>query len=390
MEVKKLEYLNNVINKEIDDGKISGAAICILHENNQVFRKEYGLANIENKQPIKENTIYRMYSMTKPVTAAAAMILFERGQLNLLAPVSNYLEGFHNQKVWTEDGHVELNRLVTVQDLLNMTSGVVYPDGSFEVGRQMGALYDEAAQLFEKNTPFDTIEFCNRMGQVPLAFQPGDRWHYSASADVLGAVIEVASGKRFRDFLKDEIFIPLGMVDTDFYVPSEKLERFAQMYDYVEDRKALVPFRNYFLGLYHYESCPAFESGGAGLVSTIDDYAKFALMLANNGVYNGIRILGKKSVDYIGEPQLTNEQAITYNWDSINGYSYGNLMRILVDPVKAGSNGSVGEFGWDGWAGNYFMVDRKENLVMLYMIQRCGGTNPDLMRRMRAIIYGAI
>ncbi len=390
MEAKKLEYLSNVINKEIVDGKISGAAICVIHENKQVFRKEYGLANIEKEQPMKKDTIYRMFSMTKPVTAVAAMILFERGELNLLSPVSDYLEGFKNQKVWTDKGLVDLNRSATIQDLLNMTSGVVYPDGSFEVGRQMGVLYDEAARLFEQDTPLNTIEFCNRIGQVPLAFQPGDHWHYSASADVLGAVIEVASGKRFSEFLRDEIFTPLGMVDTDFYVPAEKLERFAQMYDYMEDKKQLQPFVNYFLGLYHYESNPAFESAGAGLVSTIEDYAKFALMLANDGIYNGVRILGKKSVDYLGVPQLTNEQANTYNWDSISGYSYGNLMRILVDPGKAGSNGSIGELGWDGWAGNYFMVDRKENLVMLYMIQRCGGTGPDLIRRLRAIIYSAL
>ncbi|MFT4146870.1 MAG: serine hydrolase domain-containing protein [Mobilitalea sp.] len=390
MELENLEYLSRVIKKEIDAGKISGAAICVLHENKQVFRKEYGLADIEKERPIKQDTIYRMFSMTKPVTAVAAMILFERGELNLLSPVSDYLEGFKNQEVWTDNGLVELNRSVTIQDLLNMTSGVVYPDGSFEVGRQMGALYDEAARLFEQDTPLNTVDFCNHMGQVPLAFQPGDHWHYSASADVLGAVIEVASGKRFSEFLREEIFTPLGMVDTDFYVPDEKMERFAQMYDYIEDKKQLEPFRNYFLGLYHYESSPAFESGGAGLVSTIDDYARFALMLANNGVYNGVRILGKKSVDYLGVPQLTKEQAATYNWDSISGYSYGNLMRILVDPVKAGSNGTIGEFGWDGWAGNYFMVDRKENLVMLYMIQRCGGTNPNLMRRLRANIYGAI
>jgi CubicO group peptidase (beta-lactamase class C family) len=271
-----------------------------------------------------------------------------------------------------------------------MTSGIAYPDESFEAGRRMGALFAEVDKEYYSGKPVDTVGLCNRMGQVPLEFQPGERWRYGASADVLGAVVEVASGVRFGQFLQEDIFDPLNMTDTGFYVPKDKYDRFATAYDYDTKQNKLVPFTSDFLGIHGYEAPPAFESGGAGLVSTAKDYTRFALMLANGGTYNDKRILGHKTVEYLTTPQLTEKQAVTYDWDSIKGYSYGNLLRVLVDPVKAASNGSVGEFGWDGWTGNYFFVDRKEKLVMIYMVQKCGGTNPDFMRRLRSIIYGAL
>lgn len=349
-----------------------------------------GFADIENRTPIQQDTIYRMFSMSKPVTAVATMILYERGQLNLLAPVSDYLEGFHNQQVLTSDGLIPIKRAVTIQDLLNMTSGIAYPDESFEVGRRMQKVFSEVEQSYHKGIKVSTIEFANRIGRVPLEFQPGEHWRYGASADVIGAIIEVISGKSFGQFLKDEIFHPLNMVDTDFYVPEEKLHRFSKAYEYNAELKSLIPFTGDMLAIFDYLIPPSFESGGAGLVSTIKDYSRFAQMLANNGVHNGIRILGRKPVEYLSTPQLTPTQAITYDWDAQTGYNYGNLMRSMVDPAKAASNGSIGEFGWDGWTGNHFMVDPKEKLVMLYMIQRCGGTNPSMLRKLRSINYGAI
>ncbi len=390
MEYKNLEQLSVVIQKEIDAGEIAGAAIRVIHNNEIFYQDELGFADIERNIPIERDTIYRMFSMSKPVTAVAAMILYERGQLNLLAPVSDYLEGFHDQQVLTANGLIPTKREVTIQDLLNMTSGIAYPDESFEVGRRMQKVFSEVESSYHKGVKVSTVELANRIGRVPLEFQPGDHWRYGASADVIGAVIEVVSGKSFGQFLKDEIFSPLNMVDTGFYVPEEKLYRFSKAYEYNTEMKSLLPFTGDMLAIFDYLSPPSFESGGAGLVSTIKDYSRFALMLANNGVHNGVHILGRKSVEYLSTPQLTPTQALTYDWDSQAGYNYGNLMRSMVDPAKAASNGSIGEFGWDGWTGNYFMVDPKEKLVMLYMIQRCDGTNPTMLRKFRSIIYGAL
>jgi len=385
-----LKYLSSVMQNEVESRAINGSAIRVIHNNKIIYENELGFADKEKGVPVGKDTIYRLYSMSKPITAVATMILYERGVLNLLAPVSDYLEGFQKQKVLTEVGLVNVQRPITIQDLLNMTSGVVYPDGDFEVGRRMEALFTEVDNQYREGNPVNTVDFCNRMGRIPLEFQPGERWRYGASADILGAIIEVASGRKLSKFLQDEIFVPLGMVDTGFYVPEEKADRFAAIYEYVAEHNQLEVFIRSFLGIHSYSTPPAFESGGAGLVSTIEDYSRFAMMLANSGILNDVRILGHKTVEYLAIPQLNVAQAAYFSWDAMTGYSYGNLMRSMVDPVRAASNGSVGEFGWDGWTGNYFFVDPKENLIMIYMIQKCDGGNPSLLRKLRSIVYGAL
>lgn len=390
MRKEQLEYLKPILQQEIDAGAIAGAAIRVIHEDRTVYDERLGFADREKRACVAADTIYRLYSMTKPITCAAIMILYERGQLQLLAPVSQYLEGFRNQKVWTDNGLVDAVREVTIQDLLNMTAGIVYPDESFEAGRQMSQLFAEVDQLHDQGTPISTIEFCNRAGRIPLEFQPGERWRYGACADILGGIIEVVSGRKLGDFLRRELFEPLGMKDTDFYVPEEKVGRLAQIYDYKPEQKRLEVYNNKFLCLRDYTTPPTLEMGGAGLFSTMEDCSRFARMLVNGGTYNGTQILGRKTVEYMGTPQLTKEQAVSYNWDSQYGYNYGNLMRSLIDPVKGVTNGSVGEFGWDGWTGNYFFIDRKEKLVMLYMIQRCAGGNPVLIRKLRQVIYSSL
>jgi len=387
---KNLEYINPIMQQEIDHGAINGAAVRVIHNNKVVYENELGFADKEKGIPIRKDTIYRLYSMSKPVTAVATMILFERGILNLLAPVSDYLEGFQKQKVLTAEGLASVQRQVTIQDLLNMTSGVVYPDEEFEAGRRMEALYTESEEQYRQGKPMNTVDFCNRIGKMPLKFQPGQQWCYGASADILGAVIEVATGRKFSQFLQDEIFLPLGMADTGFYVPEEKVDRFAAIYEYNTKRNQLEVFSEIFLGIDDYMTPPVFESGGAGLVSTIEDYSRFAMMLGNGGTLNGVRILGHKTVEYLAKPQLNAEQLAYFGWDAMTGYSYGNLMRSMTSQATAASNGSVGEFGWDGWTGNYFFIDPVENLIMIYMIQKCDGGNPSLLRKLRSIIYGAL
>lgn len=390
MNTEQLNYIAPLIENEINNNQISGASMLIIQNNQEIFRDVYGLADKENNKAITTDTIFRLYSMTKPVTTVATMILYERGLLDLYAPVSRYLDGFKNQKVYTSDGLVDVKKEATIQDLLNMTSGVVYPDQSYEVGIMMQKLYDEVDEKANNGTPVNTVDLCNMIGKMPLEFHPKEGWRYGASADILGAVIEIVSGKKYSDFLKDEIFKPLGMIDTDFYVPKEKLDRFSVLYEYKDDVKNIVPCTWNFLGLRDYLTPPAFESGGAGLVSTINDYQKFALMLVNGGTYNGIRILGRKTVEYLSKNQIDEKQAKGYNWDQLKGYGYGNLMRTMVNTELAASNGSLGEYGWDGWAGNYFFIDPKEQLVMIYMIQKCGGTNPEVTRKIRSIIYSTI
>ncbi len=380
------ERVDKLINDEIAAGQIAGANLMVIKDGEEKFFSSYGQMDMENGKEMKRDTIFRMFSMSKPVTAAAVMILEERGEIDLRDEVSKYLPEYHNQKVWTEDGLVDAERDITIWDCLNMTTGIPYPHPWSEVGIQMEELFKELIQArIDGNSP-DTREYVRRIAQIPLEFQPGKKWMYGLSADILGAVVEVVSGKKYGQFLQEEIFGPLGMVDTGFFVPREKKERFATLYDYKEELGRLVPFKESHLGEY-YDADVQFESGGAGLVSTIDDYSKFAQMMVNKGIYNGVRILGEKTVEFMTQNRLADDQREDYCWDSTKGYGYGCLMRILEDQGAAGTIGDIGEYGWDGWTGNYVTMNPKENMVFLYYIQKCGAGFTNLTRKLRDVTY---
>lgn len=381
------ERIADLINQEIEKGEIAGANIMVLHKGKEIFFDCYGYADKENKFPVKRDTIFRLFSMSKPITAVATMILVERGEIDVRDAVSKYIPAFANQRVWCDGTEVPAERDITVWDCLNMTTGIPYPDLSCESGRQMDELFKELIARRENGEVVTTMDYVNRIAQIPLVFQPGERWMYGLSADILGAVIEVVSGKKYSKFLQDEIFLPLGMKDTGFYVPTDKEWRFAKNYDMVDGE--LVPFTRSHLGEY-YKQDVAFESGGAGMVSTIEDYSHFSQMLVNGGTYNGVRILGRKTVAYMAQNHLRPEQMGALNWDSNLGCGYGCLMRVLINQSAAGTNGSLGEFGWDGWTGNYMTVDPTEELTILYFIQRCGAGFTPAMRKLRSVIYGSL
>ncbi len=382
------EKIDNIILQEIEKGEIAGANVLVLHKGKVLLEDSYGYADMEKKVPMKQDTICRMFSMTKPITAAAAMLLVERGELDVWDPVSKYIPAFAGQRVWCDGREYPAMRDITVWDCMNMTTGVPYPNVYSESGRRMSVLFDELIKRRQDGEKVNTMEYMNRIAEVPLEFQPGERWMYGLSADILAAVTEVVSAKRYSDFLEEEIFKPLGMKDTAFYVPQEKMDRFAVNYEW-NPSKGLVPFTKSHLGEYYGEDV-AFESGGAGLVSTIEDYSHFAEMLLQGGVYKGVRILGRKTVAFMAQNHLTPSQMVSLNWDSVRGHGYGCLMRVLLNQGEAGTNGSLGEFGWDGWTGNYVTIDPGEELVLLYFIQRCGAGTTAAVRKIRSVIYGSL
>lgn len=381
------ECIDKIIKKDIEQGEIAGANILVIHKGQEICFDSYGYADKENKIAMKRDTIFRLFSMSKPITAVATMILVERGEIDVRDAVSKYIPAFANQKVWCDGEEVPAERDITIWDCLNMTTGIPYPDEWTESGRRMGVLFKELIARREAGEVVDTQEYMNRIAQIPLVFQPGTRWMYGLSADILGAVIEKVSGKKFSKFLQDEIFLPLGMKDTGFYVPEDKEWRFARNYDMVDGQ--LVPFTRSHLGEY-YKSDVAFESGGAGMVSTIEDYSHFVQMLLNGGTYNGVHILGRKTIAYMAQNHLKPDQMEALNWDSNLGYGYGCLMRVMINQSEAGSNGSIGEYGWDGWTGNYMTVNPQEDLTILYFIQRCGAGFTGSMRKLRSVIYGGL
>lgn len=380
--------IDNLICKAIADGEFAGASLLVLKDGEEKYRKVYGESDKENHIAMHRDTIFHLYSMSKPVTAVAVMILFERGELDIRDAVSKYLPCFSGQKVWTANGEVPADRDITIWDCLNMTTGIPYPCEELESGRRMYEIFRTLIARREAGEYVDTMEWMREVAKVPLAFQPGEKWLYGFSADILGAVVEAVSGKKFGVFLRDEIFNPLGMKDTGFFVPERKWHRFAVAYEDWSTGKP-VPLLRSHLGEYYKEDV-AFESGGAGMVSTIGDYAKFAQMLLNGGICGNVRILGRKTVEFMSQNHLTKEQKTDYTWDSTKGYGYGCLMRCLEDKGVAGTNGSVGEYGWDGWTGNYVTINPEENLVLLFFVQKCGYGFGELTRKVRAVTYGAL
>lgn len=389
MDAKKLCYIDKLLNREIDDNRIAGASVMIYKDGETCYNKQFGWADKENNIPVKEDTIFRLYSCTKPVTAVALMILFERGELELEYPLYKYIPSYKNMKVVSEDGTLtDCNTDITIRDLLNMTSGLVYPGSWFEAGRRVEPVFEDAISKLYTDEAYTTVKFAEKLSKTPLFFEPGKMWNYGTSADVLGAVIEIISRMKLSEFMKKEIFEPLKMEDTAFYVPNDKLSRFSKLY--MPTESGIAQYEGNHLCITDYKAPPAFESGGAGLVSTVKDYMRFARMLLGGGEVDGVRILSENTVRFMTQNHMTNEQYWSMQYGSTKGCGYGSFMRVIVDTALATTNGDKGEYGWDGWTGTYFSVNPKRNMIILYFIQKCGTGMDDITKRLRQIVYGAI
>lgn len=355
--------IHEVISRAVDNREAAGYNVLIRKDGEQIAYAEAGYANIAAKAPIQRDSIFRLYSQSKPITSAAVMILIQRGMIDAYDAVETYLPGFANPRVVTDEGLVPAKRSVRILDLLGMTAGLAYPDAD-KAGQYVAELFTRDQELIAQGGGMTTVELANAMGQLPLTFHPGESFRYSTCADILGAVVEVASGKPFAQFLREELFEPLGMKDTGFWVPANKQDRFVTAYKPVDGE--LTEFHQQHLCVGVYDREPAFASGGAGLVSTLDDYARFAEMLLCHGELDGERILAPATVDWMTRAQLS----VDGRWDNLPGYGYGKLMRVCVDPGRSYGLSRLGEYGWDGWLGTYFANFPAEHLT----IQLCQNT----------------
>ena len=381
-----MQLVQNTLSNFVSSGQIAGCAVRIMQNDEVCFEGSFGYADIEKEIPMSsENTIFPIASMSKVVTVAGIMQLYEKGRFKLWDPISEYLPGFRKPRIAKEkpDGSYEMTEAkgeVTIRQLFTMTSGVPYASGDTAAGRIRS---EKEKEWMEQGKPFPgTAEYCNLVGQLPLAFEPGERWMYGFSIDVLGALIEVLSGQTLGEYLKEHIFDPLGMQDTGFFVPAEKHGRVATLYHIQE---GLRPEEREYP-----DSKPEFESGGGGLFSTVRDYSRFAQMLLHGGTLDGERILGRKTVDLISTDHLTPEQRITDNWDTQRGYGYGLGVRVMTNPEIADINGSVGEWGWDGAFGNWFCVDPKENLTCVYLTTNLPGSHYRFIPKLMASMYASL
>ena len=365
-----------IIRKEIEDRRFAaGANLLVLKDGKEIIYEEYGYRDLENRVPFSRDTIMRLYSMSKPITSAAVMILVDRGIIDLADCLCWTVPGWSPAYYIGANGErIKSTREIMLKDLMNMTSGIPYPGGD-GASAQVASVFGELDERLGTEREMSTKEFCEKIGGCDLCFNPSERFMYGASADILGGVIEYATGMSFGEFLKENIFDPLGMTDTGFWVPEEKRDRLSKVYrtNYAEWRVEHCPTNH--LGInYELSHEPAFQSGGAGLVSTLDDYAKFATMLLNGGELGGVRILSETAVRYMTSPSLTEHQRLGLDWQGLSGYSYGNLMRNLVDPGQAVTFGEKGEYGWDGWLGCFFANYPESRMTVLIGTQRtdCG------------------
>ncbi len=376
------EKLSVVLCRAVEQQQIAGANLLVLHRGQELGYTQAGFADREQSRPFDRDTICRLYSLTKPVTAVAAMKLVEQGQLDLAQSVGDFLPAYRNMQVWEAGKKVPARRNVMIRDLLSMTSGLSYP-GTDASGQEVAAVFEEADRRRDGDDPMSTREMADRIGQCGLAFHPGESWMYGTSADVLGAVIEEAAGMPFGDFLQREIFAPLDMQDTGFFVPPEKQHRLAPAYACKPQGLEKTVTNNLNIS-YTMHRHPAFQSGGAGLVSTIDDYAKLAQSLLEHGP----RILRPQTVAAMTQARLLpwQQESLWRSWESMAGYSYGSLCRILLEPGMALSLGWEGEYGWAGWLGTYLCNSPKKDLSILLFTQRIDAGTLEVTRKVRNVL----
>lgn len=408
------EKLQNVMEQSVENCEVAGVNLLVEKDGEEICYCQAGMADKEESRPISRDTIFRLFSQSKPVTAAAAMILMERGQLDLCQPVSDFLPVYAKQSYCIEDGNIgedaaggsnkkkssdrdksqtEIKPVLQpmrVFDLLKMTSGLVYPDELTVAGKQTGEVFDKVDKLLYTEDAMTTREIADALGGCTLAYEPGSSWRYGSSADVLGAVIEVVSGMKFGDFLEKELFGPLKMKDTAFWVPEEKQGRLAAVYETVkgQEKDSLVRYGGNNLGIRNrMDQAPAFESGGAGLASTLDDYMRFSRMLIQGGILDNVRILQPATVKYMTSGELMEHQQTAFNqWIGLEGFSYGNLMRVCKQPARAAYIAGEGEYGWDGWLGVYFANFPKEKMTILMGTQKKDGGTFALTRKLRTMV----
>ena len=389
LSVQRLSRVDRLLERYVEGGHLAGALGLIYRKGEVAYNSAIGQRDLATGQPMTEDTIFRIYSMTKPITAVAALMLFEDGQFLLDDPVATYLPEFEDVKVCTGDleNLVPPDRPPTVKDLFMHTAGLSYGWGE---DSPVEKLY---RQTFGNREQINLETFVKNLAGLPLLYHPGERWRYSYATDVLGRVVEVIAGKTLDEFFQQEIFKPLAMNDTAFHVHADSLERFAACYcppggfnfgsdlanrantrpgQGSDEKKPVQPP----IELYdapqnsRYTKPPVFLSGGGGLVSTLGDYLRFTQMLLHDGVLDGNRLLGRKTVELMRANHLpANLVPITFGDDPRSGHGFGLGMSVLVDPPASNAPGTVGIYGWGGLATTRFWIDPVEDMVGLFMTQ---------------------
>ncbi|MEQ8484942.1 MAG: serine hydrolase domain-containing protein [Pseudomonadales bacterium] len=393
--VDKLQHVRHFLPRYVDEGKLPGYLCLISRRGEEALFGAHGLMDVARQRAIARDTVFRIYSMTKPVTSVALMMLYERGLFQLDDPVARYIPQWRKLKVFA-GGDAESydvrdpDRPMTVKDLLTHTSGLTY---GFLHAHPVDAMY-RAAGIGGLGRQGTLQSMVDDLAELPLQFSPGARWNYSVSTDVAGYLVQRLADCDLDDFVAEQITGPLGMTDSGFFVPGGAAERLAACYERVPKTSGFRlqddPAASAYL------ERPAFLSGGGGMVSTIDDYHRFCRMLAGKGEVDGVRLLGRKTVEYMtinhlpGNRDLAAMGQPTFSETSYDGIGFGLGFSVVLDPAAANVIDSPGEFAWGGAASTYFFIDPVEDLIVIFMTQLLPSSSYPVRRQLKALAYQAI
>ena len=359
---QRLARLDTLLGRYVDSGFLPNAMMLVARHGQVVYCNGFGMMDIEGQRPVQEDTIFRIYSMSKPITSIAVMMLLEQGYFHLKDPVSTFIPEFADVAIYVDESIRRPPQLpMTIQHLLSHTAGLTYGNDQSPVD----ALYLKANL---RDSSLTLEQWASKLAQMPLVYQPGENWRYSFATDLLGYLVQVVSGQPFEDYLRDHIFEPLGMVDTAFHVPAEKADRLACLY--CEGLYQVHPDGGF---VRDYTGSPGWPSGGGGLTGTMGDYLQFCRMLANGGEWNGTRLVSRKTIDLMAMNHVpANLLPLRISADPMYGYGFGLGFSVLLDPAAAGRVASAGEFGWSGAAGTHFWIDPAEDVFAIFMTQHIG------------------
>ena len=385
----------HLLGKYVEPGKIAGCQVLVARHGAVAHFASHGAMDRERSMPVADDTIWRLYSMTKPITGVALLTLYERGLFQLDDPVHRFIPAWRDLKVRERDADgnkhlVDPQRPMNVRDVMMHMSGIGYAlDGG---GITVDMLRTAPNNRLGKGATLETLT--DRLAEVPLRFHPGTRWLYSFSTDVCARLVEVISGQRFDDYLRTTIFEPLGMVDTGFTVPDESVDRFAACYARDADKNLTLlddPQES------RYRRPATFLSGGGGLVATTHDYMRFCQMLVNGGELDGQRILSRKTVELMASNHLPGGGELSefamaggYGEVGFSGMGFGLTVAVGLGPTRTAVVGSAGDFMWGGAASTIFWIDPTEDLFAIFMTQLIPSGTFNFRSQLKTLVYGAI
>jgi CubicO group peptidase (beta-lactamase class C family) len=392
---ERLTRIATRLRRYVDDGFLPGWTFVLARHGQVVYLETCGQRDVEAGAPVELDTIFRIYSMTKPITSVAALMLWEEGAFELKDPVRRFIPAFADTRVWRLGSFLNpvtdpIVDEMAIWHLLTHTSGLTY---GFMSAHPVDELYRRAGFEWGSPSGLDLAGVCDRLASLPLLFQPGTEWSYSHATDVLGRVVEAASGMPLDQFFAERIFGPLGMVDTGFSVPEDQQGRLAALY--TPEPGSRRACRLDAMGQ-RALTAPDFLSGGGGLVSTASDYHRFAQMLARGGELDGVRLLGPRTVEYMAANHLPGNADLStfgrplFAETTFDGVGFGLGVSVTLDPVAAKVPGSVGDFGWGGAASTAFWVDPVEDLTGVFLTQLLPSSTHPLRSQLKQLVHQAL